>query len=91
MADKIKVMAAKQDSTVVLWETHPDHVSKDNPTGEVFISGDGQSCEVGLTREVQKRLTDGRLVKVNTGPLAWLDKEEKPEDAPATTKKAKGN
>lgn len=91
MADKIKVMAAKQDSKVILWETHPDHVSEDNPTGEVFISGDGQSCEVGLTREVQKRLTDGRLVKVNTGPLAWLDKEEKPEDAPAaTTKKAKG-
>ena len=81
MADKIKVMAAKQDSTVVLWETHPDHVSDDNPTGEVFIAGNGQSCEVALTREVQKRLTDGRLVKVNTGP--------QPEEA-STTKKAKG-
>lgn len=83
MADKIKVMAAKQDSTVVLWETHPDHVSEDNPTGEVFISGDGQSCEVGLTREVQKRLTDGRLVQVNTGPLAWLKPPGDEGDPPA--------
>lgn len=81
MADKIKVMAAKQDNTVILWETSPDHVSDDNPTGEVFIAGNGQSCEVALTREVQKRLTDGRLVRVNTGP--------KPEEA-STTKKAKG-
>lgn len=89
MAEKIKVMAARQDNMVILWETHPDHVSKDNPTGEVFISGDGQSYEVGLTREVQKRLTDGRLVKVNTGPTSWLDKEPKPEEA-STTKKAKG-
>ena len=89
MADKVKVMAAKQDSTVVLWETHPDHGSKDNPTGGIFISGNGQSCEVGLTSEVQKRLTDGRLVKVKTGPTSWLDKEPKPEEA-STTKKAKG-
>lgn len=86
MAKKIKVMAAKQDSTVVLWETHPDHVSESNPTGEIFITGNGESCEVAITIEVQKRLADGRLVKVNIEAPA-LDKEPKPDGA---IKKAKG-
>lgn len=59
MADTIRVMAAKQDDRVVLWEVHPDH-----PNGEVFIAGNGRATEVALTGAVERRLKTGELVQV---------------------------
>jgi len=59
MTDLIKVMAAKVDDRVTLWEVHPDH-----PTGEVWIVGDGTSHEVASTPRVLALLTAGALIRL---------------------------
>lgn len=61
MAELIKVMPAKQDDRVALWEVHPDH-----PGGEIFIKGDGRSYRVALTPMVQSRLNDGKLIRMQS-------------------------
>lgn len=61
MAELIKVMPAKQDDRVALWEVHPDH-----PDGEIFITGNGKSYKVALTPMVKSRLNDGKLIRMQS-------------------------
>ena len=61
MTDLIKVMAAKVDDRVAMWEVHPDH-----PTGEVWIVGDGQAHEVAATPRVQTLLNAGTLIRLQS-------------------------
>jgi len=61
MTDLIKVMAAKVDDRVALWEVHPDH-----PTGEVWIVGDGRAHDVAVTHRVQGLLSTGVLIQLQT-------------------------
>lgn len=68
--DFVTVKGASMDGKVVLWETHPDQVTKDNETGEIFISNDGRSHTVARTPEVEKRLQDRRLVESNDKPVS---------------------
>lgn len=81
MADENKVefvtvKAAKEDGRVALYETHPDQVTDDNKTGEVFISGDGKAHTVARTPAVEQKLRDGVLVEVGK------DEASKPQAAP---------
>jgi hypothetical protein len=80
----VTVKAAKEDNRVVLWETHPDHITKDNPTGEIFITGDGKTHTVARTPEVEKRLRDRTLVETNETPEkpATTQREATPKPAP---------
>lgn len=82
MADTIFVMAAKADDKTVLWETDPMHVTDDNPTGEIFIAGNGTSVEVGRTPEIERRLKDGTLVEVRHGGKGKKQTKEA-DDQPA--------
>lgn len=61
MAELIKVMSAKQDDRVALWEVHPDH-----PDGEIFVTGNGESYKVALTPMVKSRLNDGKLIRMQS-------------------------
>lgn len=65
MAKLITVKAAKEDHRVVLSETLPDHISKDNPTGEVWVAGNGRTAKVARTVAVERLLRSGALVEVN--------------------------
>lgn len=65
MANLITVKATATDGKVILWETHPLHVSKENKTGEVWIAANGRTSKVAKTPNVQRRLTSGALVEVN--------------------------
>jgi hypothetical protein len=76
MSNLIHVMAAKADDKTVLWETDPMHVTDDNPTGEIFIAGNGTSVEVGRTPEIEKRLKDGTLIEVKPGGKAQKQAKE---------------
>lgn len=77
MTDLIKVMAAKVDDRVALWEVHPDH-----PTGEVWIVGDGTQHEVALTPRVVSLLKSGVLIRVQVfsepDPLVTTENESTP-------------
>ncbi len=61
MAELIRVMPAKQDDRVALWEVHPGH-----PGGEIFITGNGKSYQVALTPMVRSRLNDGKLIRMQS-------------------------
>lgn len=72
MADEKKVefvtvKAADPSGRVALYETHLDHVTKDNPTGEVFVAGENV-VKVARTPTVEKKLRDGELVETNETP-----------------------
>lgn len=70
MSDKVKfvtVKAADPSGRVALYETHPDHVTKDNPIGEVFVAGENV-VKVARTPTVEKKLHDGELVETNETP-----------------------
>jgi hypothetical protein len=66
----VTVKGASMDGKVVLWESHPDQVTKDNETGEIFIANDGRSHTVARTPEVEKRLRDRTLVESNDKPVS---------------------
>jgi len=59
MTKTIKVMPAKTDGRVLLWEVHPAH-----PAGEVFIKGDETTYLVAQTTAVTGLLERGQLVKI---------------------------
>lgn len=65
MTEQIKVMPARNDGQVVLWEVHPDH-----PNGEVWIVGDGTSCTVAITQRVRRLLNDNKLIRVQSTDVA---------------------
>lgn len=65
MSKLITVRAATEDRRVVLYETHPDHISSDNPTGEVWVAGNGRTAKVAKTPNVERLLRSGALVEVN--------------------------
>jgi hypothetical protein len=70
MSDKIEfvtVKAADPSGRVALYETHPDHVTKDNPTGEAFVAGENV-VKVARTSTVEKKLREGELVETSTAP-----------------------
>lgn len=62
MADLITVQGTNKGRKVIVWETHPKHVTKDNPTGEIFIAGE-ETATVGKTVKVQQLLASGALVE----------------------------
>lgn len=98
----ITVKATQDDGRVVLWEIHPLHESDANPTGEVWISGNGREHEVGETTQVKRLIAGGQLVKVGEAQPAqsnswsstpsddWkgmpVEETQRPQVAPAAPK-----
>lgn len=75
MADLITVQGTNKDHKVVLWEKHPAHATKENPEGEVFISGE-EIAKVAETATVKRLLQSGALVKATAAkPIAQAAKE----------------
>lgn len=84
MTKHIMAKAANTEGKVVLWETHPDHITTKNKTGEVWISGNGRAVEVAATPKVQRLLADGALVEVKgTTPAAIAPPTEPKKTAKA--------
>ena len=65
MSELVKVMPARNDDQVVLWEVHPDH-----PDGEIWIVGDGTSYLVALTHRVRQRINEGQLIRLQSVDVA---------------------
>lgn len=89
MADKpeiITVKAAqpsdKEPYKVILWETSPQHVSKENEEGEIFISSDSKEYQVGETPAIKKLLMEGVLSRVNWNSRVADRPDEKPVEKP---------
>lgn len=83
----VTVKGASMDGKVVLWETHPDQVTKDNPTGEIFIANDGRSHTVARTPEVEKRLQNRTLVETTDKPVSPVASQNPDARAKAVTQK----
>jgi hypothetical protein len=85
MSKLITVKSTATDHKVVLWEKHPNHATKDNPEGEVWIAGNGRISKVAKTPNVQRLLTNGALVEASeVKPVAQAVKElvtRKPTEA----------
>lgn len=64
--EQVTVKSSAMDNRVVLYETHPDHVTEDNPTGEIYIVADGTTHTVAKTPEVAERMRTGLLVESNS-------------------------
>lgn len=89
MADKPQVITVKvaqpgekEPYKVILWETSPEHVSKDNAEGEIFISSDDKQYRVGETPAIKKLLMEGVLTKVEGKAADKPDDKSKPKAAP---------
>lgn len=83
MADKPEVITVKaaqpgekEPYKVILWETSPQHISKENEEGEIFISSDSKEYRVGETPAIKKLLMEGVLSRVNWNSRA----ADKPAD-----------
>lgn len=84
MADFITVKAVLTDGRVALYEASTGHVTKANPTGEIYIVGDGKAHTVAQTAEVAVRIKDGILVEV--GKVQEFPADVPPVVPPAQTK-----
>lgn len=73
----ITVKAAQPDSKepykVILWEKSPQHASRGNDEGEIFISADDKEYRVGETAAVKRLLMEGTLVKAESKAAAKKD------------------
>lgn len=89
MADKPQIITVKvaqpgdkEPYKVILWETSPEHVSKENEEGEIFISADKKEYQVGETPAIKKLLMEGVLSRVNWNSRAADKADEKPAEKP---------